>query len=289
MGVRQAGAALVTIATVAGAAAVLGLVQWALGRGGHTATARSPEYFTWSAVVVVGVVIYFHVFARTFSHVRPPSRAAFLISVGAYVVLAGLVIVMLTGKAPAGTLPTVPSVMRPLYLVAELCAAPAVLTLWLAHARLRQIRLKAPGALDSLLTIRADISRSLTALSLIASSGLINTAVLRRAHLAHGLKPELFPIALVLVYGAALTGVVALVCIPAFLAWRDRALALINAVYPLPKDARPSEAWSDGRARLTALVSPDVTVGKTVSVALGVLAPLGTALLAYYLPELKAK
>jgi hypothetical protein len=281
--VRRAGAAVSTIAALAGAGLVLGVVQWVLGWGGHTATARSPEYLTWAGVVAVGVVIYWHVFARTRAHIGAPSRTALALSIIAYVVVAGLVIFLLTGRAPAGTLPTVPWVMRPLYLVAEFCAAPAVLTLWLVRPRLRQIRLDATGALDALLTIRADIGRSLAGLSLIVSSALVNTAVLRQAHLAHGLKPEVFPPTLVLAYGAALTGIVTLIYVPAILTWRDHAFALIDKVYPIPKDARPSEEWAAGRARLTELVGPDVTVGKTVRAALGVLAPFATGLLAYLL------
>jgi hypothetical protein len=286
---RQASAAVVTIASLVGLTIVFTVVQWVLGWGGHIATARSPEYITWSAVVSVGVVIYWHVFARTRAHVCAPSRGALAISVVAYVILAVLVLFLLTGRASVGPLPTVPWLMRPLYLVAEFCAAPAALTLWLAHTRLQQIHLDAHGALDDLLTVRADIGRSLTGLSLIVSTGLINTAVLRQAQLVHGLKPELFPTTLVLVYGAVLTGIVALIYIPAFLAWRDRAIALINVVYPVPKDARPTEEWSGGRTRLTELISPDVTVGKTVRAALGILAPLATGLLAYYLPELKTQ
>lgn len=282
---RQAGPAVATIAALAGAGVVLALVQWALGRGGHTGVARSPEYLVWAGCVSVGVVIYWHVFARTRTHVRAPSRTALAISVVAYVIVALLVNFLLTGRGPAGTLPTVPWVMRPLYLVAEFCAAPAVLTLWLTRPRLDRISLSEDGALDGLLTIRTDMGRSLTGLSIIVSSGLINTAVLRHAHVAHGLDPKLFPTTFVLGYGAVLTGIVALIYVPAFLAWRDRALALIDTVYPLPKDGRPTEEWSDGRARLTTLISLDATVGKTVHAALGILAPLLTGLLAYYLPQ----
>lgn len=78
---RQAGAAVVTIVALAGAGVVLFIVQWMLGWGGHAAVARSPEYLTWAAAVSVGVVIYWHVFARTRAHVRAPSRAALAVSV----------------------------------------------------------------------------------------------------------------------------------------------------------------------------------------------------------------
>lgn len=78
---RQAGAAVVTIVALAGAGVVLFIVQWMLGWGGHTAVARSPEYLTpWAAAVSVGVVIYWHVSARTRVHVRAPSRAALVVS-----------------------------------------------------------------------------------------------------------------------------------------------------------------------------------------------------------------
>ncbi|HEX6359910.1 hypothetical protein [Actinophytocola sp.] len=270
---------------MAGLAFTLILVQWMLNWE-HATIARSPEYVTWSVFASVGVVIYWHVFARTRVHINAPSRTAFVVSAIAYVIFAGLVLLLLTGRAPAGTLPWV---MRPIYLVAEFCAAPAVLTLWLSRPRLQKIRLHGPGALNNLLTIRCDISRSLIGLSLIASTGLINTAVLRKAHIAHGLEPELFPVALILAYGGVLSGIVALIYIPAFLTWRDKATALVNTAYPVPKDAQPTEEWTDGRTRLTELISPENPITKTVGTALSILAPFATAVLAYYLPDLNQK
>jgi hypothetical protein len=292
--IRQSRPALATVAALAGLLAVLLTVQAALGSGGHTAVARSPEYFAWSAFVSVGVVIYVQVFVRTVRVVRPPSRAVLAVSVIAYLLVGGAVLTMLTGHGPAGTLETVPLVMRPLYAVAEVAGAPAVIGLWLVHARLHQVDHllrqwpeRSDGVLAELLTSRTDLGRCLAGLSLIASTGLINTAALRKAHLAHGLQPEQFPSAFVLLYGAAVTAIVALIYVPAFLAWRERATNLINTVYAVPADARPSEEWTSGRARLSELVGVDATVAKTLTAAFGILAPLATSLLSIYIPGLK--
>ncbi|MFE9689135.1 hypothetical protein [Micromonospora sp. NPDC005806] len=292
--IRQSRPALATVAALAGIVGVQRTVQAALGSRGHTAVAQSPEFLAWSAFVSVSVVIYIHVFVRTVRVVRPPSRAVLAVSIIAYLLVGGVVLKLLTGHGPAGTLDTVPLVMRPLYAVAEVAAAPAVIGLWLVHARLRQVDHlleqwpeRSDPVLTELLRSRTDLRRCLAGLSLIASTALINTAALRKAHLAYGLRPEQFPSALVLLYGAAVTAIVALIYVPAFLAWRERATNLISTVYPVPADARPSEEWTSGRARLSDLVGVDATVAKTLGAAFGILAPLATSLLSVYIPELK--
>ena len=289
---RQSRPALVTIATLIGVGLVLLAFQAALGSGGHTAQARSPEFLAWSAAASVGVVVYAFVFGRTVRMVRPASRASLAVSLVAYVIVCGFVLAALTGHGPPGGLDTVRLVMRPLYGVAEIAAAPSVLTVWLVHARLRQVddtlrRAQPEGLLTELVSAKADLGRCLAALSLIASTGLINTAVLRKAYLAQGMAPELFPSTTVLLYGAGLTAIVALIYVPAYLRWRDEAAELVKAVYPTPADARPSEDWANGRARLRELIGIDVPVSKTLAAAFGILAPLATSLLSVYLPELK--
>lgn len=285
---HQVRPALVTIAALAGLVAVVTAIQLGLASGGHAAEARSPEFFTWSASAAIGVVVYAFVFLRTLRMVRPPSRVSLVVSLVAYLGVCLFVLAALTGHGPPGGLPTIRLVMPPLYAVAEVAAAPSVLTVWLVHARLRQLERAEPAsALAQLVTAKADLGRCLTALSLIASTGLVNTALLRAAYLAHGMQPEAFPATTVLLFGAGVTAIVALVCIPVHLRWRDAALALVDAVYPLPADARPTEDWANGRARLRDLAGVDAPVTKTLSVAFGILAPLATSLLGVYLPGLK--
>jgi hypothetical protein len=289
---RQVRPALVTIGALAGLVVVLSGFQLALGSGGHTSQARTPEFFTWSAFASMGVVGYAFVFLRTVRMVRPLSRASLAVSLAAYAVVCGIVLAALTGHGPPGGLPTVGFVMPPLYLVAEIAAAPSVLTVWLVHARLRQLddtlrQAEPAGALAHLVSAKADLGRCLSALSLIASTGLVNTAMLRRAYLAQGMKPEVFPATTVLLYGAGVTAIVALIYIPVHLRWRDSALTLVETVYPVPADARPSEDWMNGRVRLRDLAGVDAPLTRTLSAAFGILAPLATSLVGVYLPGLK--
>ncbi|MBB5856708.1 hypothetical protein ACFQ05_27850 [Amycolatopsis umgeniensis] len=74
---------------------------------------------------------------------------------------------------------------------------------------------------------------------------------------------------------------------PVLRAWKTRCVRLVDEIYPLPPDARPSEDWLAGRARLTQLLGSDTTVGKTVTAAFGILAPLAVSVLAVVLPGLK--
>jgi hypothetical protein len=293
--IRQSRPAVATVVTLAVLFTVLLVVQSALRSGGNAEVARSPEFFIWSAFVSVSVVIYVQVFVRTVGFVRPPSRAVLLTSIVAYLLVGAAVFVTLTGHGPAGTVETVPLVMRPLYGVAEVAAAPAVLGLWLVHARLHQLDVElrkwpegSEGVLAELLTSRINLGRCLSGLSLIASTGLINTAALRNAYLAHGLRAEKFPSSSVLLYGAAVTAIVALIYVPAFLSWRERANHLIDTVYPVPADARPTEEWADGRARLSQLLGADTTIGTTLGAASTILAPLAVSLLGIYIPELRS-
>lgn len=293
--IRQSRPAIATVVALAGLFGVLLAIQAALGSGGNAVVASSSEFFNWSAFVSVSVVIYVQLFIRTIGLVRPPSTAVLAVSIVAYLFVAAVVFMMLTGDGPERRLETVPLVMRPLYAVAEIAAAPAVLGLWLTHARLQQFDqqfLEWPQRSDALLaelvTSRTNLGRCLMALSLIASTGLINTAALRTAYLAHGVSAAAFPSSAVLLYGVAITAIVALIYVPAFLAWRERVIHVIDTVYPVPEDARPTEEWMNGRTRLRELLGADATIGKTLGAASGILAPLAVSLLGVYIPELQS-
>ena len=288
--------ALTTLLALAVALGAMAAIQAVLGSGGHEKVARSPEFVVWSALAAVSVTIYAQVFVRLVGSAPGWARRArtgLVAPILAYALVAAIVFFLLTGRGPQGTLETVPLVMRPLYAIALTAGAPAVLGLWLVHGQVRVlgVRMKQAGeakdVLRELLDTRADLGRCLAGLSLIASTGLINTAALRKAYLAHYLSPEQFPSELVLLYGAGITVIVALIYVPAFLAWRDRARAFIDQVYQLPPDARPAQDWSEGRARLRELLGADATVAKTLAAAFGILAPLATSLVGVFVPELQ--
>lgn len=284
--IRAVRPAVATVAALAGLLGVLLAVQTALSSHGHRAVARSSEFVAWSALVSLSVVTYVQIFVKTVRVVRRPSPRTLVVSIIAYVLVAAVVYLTLTGHGPPRALETVPLVMRPFYAVAEIAAAPAVLGLWLVYNRLDQVDhwlqrwpARPDGVLSDLLAIRTDINRCLAGLSLIASTGLITATALRNAYLAHGVRAEQFPSTSVLLFGGTITAIIALIYVPVFLAWRERATALINTVYPMPADARPTEEWMNGRARLRELVGVDTTVVKTLVTTFGVLAPLAISLL----------
>ncbi|WP_196425758.1 hypothetical protein [Amycolatopsis camponoti] len=282
-----------TIAALAGLILVLESFQLGLGAGGHAAQARAPEFLAWSTFASIGVIGYAFVFLRTVRLVRPLSRASLVMSLVAYLAVCGVVLFALSGHGPPGGLETVRRVMPPLYAVAEVAAAPSVLTVWFVHTRLRQLdtallRGKPGDVLVQVVSLKTELGRCLTALSFIASTGLVNTALLRKAYLTEGMKPEVFPATTVLLYGAGVTAIVTLIYVPAHLRWRDHAVALVEAVYPVPADARPTEDWADGRARLRELAGVDAPLTKTLAAAFGILAPLVTSLFGVLLPGLKA-
>ncbi|WP_181771121.1 hypothetical protein [Amycolatopsis pittospori] len=294
---------LVVSVLALGAFAGLGLLtRTVLASRGNRALADSGEFVVWSLLIAASAVL----FAFLFAHSVPLTAWLRLAGVAvwkpalAYVVFAAILFAFQWKiGSPIGDLKptTAIGVSRTLLALGLVAAAPAVLGLWLNHTRLRRIsrvldgetteRERAVDVLGELLECKRANGSCLMVLALIVSTAVIDAGAQRRAFLATGTPKEAFPPEGVLLYGALFTAISLLLYVPVFLAWKARCLRVVDEIYPLPADARPTEDWQAGRARLTHLMGTDNTVGKTVTAAFGILAPLLTGVLSVVLPGLK--
>lgn len=92
-----------------------------------------------------------------------------------------------------------------------------------------------------------------------------------RVHPVHRATPSrLRP----LTFGGVLTAITALIFVPAYVAWQERASELRDALHPVPEDGRPEHDWFQARDDLDALLATRASAGRVLATALGVLAPL---------------
>lgn len=141
--------------------------------------------------------------------------------------------------------------------------------------------------LSDLIDCRRNQSTCLTALAILVSVAVVDTGAQRRAFLATGVRPELFPAEAVLLYGALLTLASLLLYVPVFISWRTHGQRFVDEIYPLPADARPSDDWVAGRARLGQLLGTDASIARNLTAAFGILVPLGASVLSIVIPGLK--
>ncbi|MEU3622097.1 hypothetical protein BS329_00520 [Amycolatopsis coloradensis] len=279
----------------------LGLLTRAvLGSRGNRALADTGEFGVWSLLIGASAVLFAFLFAHSvhLTAWRRLAGVALWKPALAYGIFAAILFAFQwKAGSPIGDLKptTAIGISRTLLALGLIAAAPAVLGLWLNHTRLRRIsrvldgetRARADDVLGELLDCKRANEVCLTVLALIVSTAVIDAGAQRRAFLATGTPKEAFPAESVLLYGALFTAISLLLYVPVFLAWKTRSVRLVDEIYPLPRDARPTEDWLAGRARLTQLLGTDATVGKTVTVAFGILAPLAVSALSVAIPGLK--
>lgn len=149
--------------------------------------------------------------------------------------------------------------------------------LLLSRAKLPWDGMGAAVAITELSQIRSYLQRFLAVLALVIGGNVLVAGAFRAALLAHSQQPPLEAIVL-LVYGAMMTGLLALVYVPAQLAWQAKARALRDELYPLPQDGRPNHDWYISRADLEGMLNLKVSAGATLATALGLLAPFASSL-----------
>jgi hypothetical protein len=166
---------------------------------------------------------------------------------------------------------------------------PAVSGLVLAALLLTRRKLPWDGAggrvaISELLWIRAQLHLFLTMLALVIGGNVLTVGAMRGVMLADGLPGTEAPVVILLLYGATMTGLLALVYIPAYLAWQSRARELRDELFPLPPDGRADHDWYIGRADLEGLLNLKVSAGSAFIAGLGLLAPFAGSLVSAIIP-----
>jgi hypothetical protein len=136
---------------------------------------------------------------------------------------------------------------------------------------------KAGGLVVELAWLRAAMLRFLTTFATAITIGLLALGALRAAVLASGTPAAQIPPVRVLTYGGVLTAITALIFIPAYVAWQERASELRDALHPVPEGGRPPHDWFQARDDLDALLATRTSVGRVIATAFGVLAPLAAS------------
>jgi hypothetical protein len=275
--------------------------QQILVHSGNRAIAESGDFTLWCAMVGAMVTVYATVFVSTIDLARrwrnavPWAAVVVAIYLGAALAVFAIWYLAVSRQGPTPLLAGTRLISRATFLIAVVGLSPTALGLgweyaWLrgTFADLHHQASPAPtgSVLSGLLNGRKTLQRCLGAMSAAVSITVLGTGALRNAWLANGVPKQRFPSSSVLLFGALFTGAFALAYVPAFLRWRQCADRFVNAVYPLPEDARPSEEWAAGRLRLQQLIGTDSTIGKNFTAAFGILAPLATSIVGIFIPEL---
>jgi hypothetical protein len=174
-------------------------------------------------------------------------------------------------------------------MICGVFSLPVVAGLLLIHKRLCALRREIPPKLAEsqagaviveLLWLRAALLRFLVGFGVLISVGVLAVGVLRGALLADGVPVDQIPLISLLVYGAYYTGLAGLLFIPAYVAWQGQVLDLRDSLYPVPLDGRPSREWHQNRGDFDTLLSAKATPGSLFTAAFGLLAPLGSSVVA---------
>ena len=90
----------------------------------------------------------------------------------------------------------------------------------------------------------------------------------------------------ILVFGAVFAGLLAIISIPAYIAWQVSAQALRDDLYPLPRDGRPSKEWYQGRSKLETLLEMRVGTGQRFAVLAGIASPIIISIISVFIPTI---
>lgn len=179
-----------------------------------------------------------------------------------------------------------------LLVVVAVALAPAAGLIWIVRDRVRGLAHRDVSAptdpvdkrIDELLALRRTLSTALGIVAGVISLTVVASGQLRLTQIAAGMVPADYPIALVVLYGALFASMLALLYVPVHLKWRDSAEALRDALYPIPADGRPDANWSEGRRRLSDLLTLDTGLARPLGAALSILSPFIVSLIGYFLP-----
>ena len=133
-------------------------------------------------------------------------------------------------------------------------------------------------AITELLWIRAQLQRFLAVLAMVVAANILGAATFRRVMLAYEPQPPIDS-SILLVYGAMMTGLLALLYVPAYLGWQTKARDLRDALCPWPSDGAPTHDWYINRADVEGLLNLKVSAGASFTTGLGLLAPFASSLI----------
>ena len=276
------------LAALASSGATLLLLR--LGSG-HTQASRRfaalPQFDVWvwiyAAEVGIAAALGIASFPAFLLLARATGRRATTFAVAAWPVLGMLV--LLFGPQAVGNDPLWLATARSIgvNVIAGVFITPSFAGLLLIQTRLSALARetasavnegKAGGLVVELAWLRTAMLRFLTTFAAAITVGLLALGALRAAVLASGTPAANVPPLRLLTYGGVLTAITALIFVPAYVAWQERASELRDTLHPVPEDGRPAHDWFQARDDLDALLATRASAGRVLATAFGVLAPL---------------
>lgn len=91
----------------------------------------------------------------------------------------------------------------------------------------------------------------------------------------------------ILVFGAIFAVLLAVISIPAYVAWQVSAQALRDHLYQVPRDGRPSQEWYQGRSDLETLLEMQVGTGQRFAVLAGIASPIIISIISVFIPTIR--
>jgi hypothetical protein len=183
---------------------------------------------------------------------------------------------------PVGTLPYLPQRFEIVYLAVALAVAPSVM----AMSRVGGARLRGNGRVPDLVAWRAILQSQLAALGALIALSTLTTAAFRNAILAaFPGRAHDFTAEGVLLFGAWLTVILALIYVPPSEQLRRHAQALVDEAFPIPDHFDGDWQQQLQRRRdLAAALRIDETSQNSIQNALIIGGPLITSALTLLIP-----
>ncbi len=217
---------------------------------------------------------------------RPPMLEALAYGACTAALTVGLLVVPMAlpgrGSLPL-LLPNLGLRFAVVYLAVILAAAPGIIAMYRVWGACQ----RGDGQVADLVAWRAILQSQLAALGALIALGTLTTAALRSARLAaFTARPaDDFPAEYVLLFGAGLTVVVALVYVPPSEGLRRRARAMVDEAFPVPNQLEGDWQQQLQRRRdLAAVLRTDETIRNSIQNALIIGGPLITSALTLLIP-----
>ena len=183
---------------------------------------------------------------------------------------------------PVETLPYLPARFAIVFLAVAVAVAPGIM----AISRVGGASLRSNGRAADLVAWRAILQSQLAALGALVALSTLTTAAFRNAILAaYPGRASDFPAVNVLLFGAWLTVLLALIYVPPSERLRRHALVLVDEVFPIPDQFQGDWQQQLQRRRdLAALLRIDETSANSIQNALIIAGPLITSALTLLIP-----
>jgi hypothetical protein len=311
---------LIALGGIFGAAYLVGVAA-STGSPDSNSVLASVPWLVWKVVAALALVIFVALFLLALQILRNGPEWG-LLGPGrrtrAYVIVAGItvtviaIVILLVGASPDIPVRGLAFRTRAVLFTGMLATIPWLALVWLAHAECHDLehtlrnpadegqsgsadaaagaagRHKLPGELIArLMLLWKLLVACVSAFAVAVIAAIVNSGALRATFLfAHPARSSEFPPANVLFYGAFFALILSVIAVPLVASWRACAFRVVERAYPLPPDGQPTEDWFSARTRLEKLLHLDVPLVRNPLTALSIFAPLITAALAAFIPQL---